>query len=134
MRVLLPHLDSDNRARAAFAGRYDEALRDMVRADMIALPPRFEGCVYYQYAITSQMRDGVQRRLTEAGIGTSVHYPLPLHRQRAFNGGEAPGDDFAPNADFLACSLLSLPIQPELAQYNKIIFNALGAALLAKIS
>jgi dTDP-3-amino-3,4,6-trideoxy-alpha-D-glucose transaminase len=129
LRVFLPHLDADNRARVAFARRYDEALCDVVTDGLIALPPRSEGCIYHQYAITSRMRDHVQRRLAEAGIGTDVHYPLPLHRQPAFNGGEPPGDDFAPNADFLACSLLSLPIQPELAQYDKIIINALGAAL-----
>jgi len=63
--------------RVAFARRYDEALGDMIREGAIALPPRSEGCVYHQYAITSPMRDHVQRRLTEAGIGTDVHYPLP---------------------------------------------------------
>ena len=85
LRVLLRYLDEDNLTRNAFARRYDEGLRDMSSEDLIALPPTREGCVYHQYAITSRMRDGLRRRLAELGIGTDVHYPLPLHRQPAFS-------------------------------------------------
>ena len=129
LRVFLRNLDEDNRRRVAFARRYDEALQQIGKDGAIMLPPSPEGCVYHQYAITSGSRDCLRRALAGMGVSTDIHYPLPLHRQPAFNRGQALGDDSAPNADFLANSLLSLPIQPELAQHCDTIINALGVAL-----
>jgi dTDP-4-amino-4,6-dideoxygalactose transaminase len=129
LRVFLRTLDEDNRKRVDFARRYDEALRAVGKNEAIAPPANQEGCVYHQYALTSQSRDRLRRSLAKAGVGTGVHYPLPLHRQPAFAGGTAIGDDLAPNADLLADTMLSLPIQPELAQYCDTILDALEAAL-----
>jgi dTDP-4-amino-4,6-dideoxygalactose transaminase len=67
--------------------------------------------------------------LTKAGVGSDVHYPLALHRHPAFGGGGKMDDDVAPTADWLASSLLSLPIQPELMRHQAAIVGALDAAL-----
>jgi dTDP-3-amino-3,4,6-trideoxy-alpha-D-glucose transaminase len=128
LRVFLRTLDEDNGRRLAFARRYDEALREIDKDGAMGPLPSSEGCVYHQYAVTSRSRDSLRRALAEAGVGTDIHYPLPLHRQPAFISGAAI-DDGAPNADFLASSLLSLPIQPELAQHFDAIVDALDAAL-----
>jgi dTDP-3-amino-3,4,6-trideoxy-alpha-D-glucose transaminase len=128
LRVFLRTLDEDNAERRAFARRYDEMLRPLSEESMFSLPPGPEGCVYHQYAITCARRDDLRRALATAGIGTDIHYPLALHRQPAFARG-ADQDTLAPNADKLADSLLSLPIQPELSHHCEAVVDALGSAL-----
>ena len=128
LRVFLRTLEEDNRERRAFARRYDELLQPLSERGMFVLPPGPEGCVYHQYAITCRRRDDLRRALTDAGIGTGIHYPLPLHRQPAF-ARRADNHVHAPNADELAHSLLSLPIQPELSCHCETVVDALSRAL-----
>ena len=108
LKVLLPFLDSDNTARRALASEYGAALQHLA----LGLPPSVDGAVYHQFAITVDNRDAVQARLSATGIGTAVHYAIPLHHQPAF-AGMARGP--LPVAEKLAARLLSLPIQPEVA-------------------
>lgn len=124
LEVLLPMLDSDNAARGALAREYRLALQGTA----FGLPPEVDGAVYHQFAITVDRRDEVQTRLSAMGIGTAVHYAVPLHRQPAF-AEMARGP--LPVAEKLAASLLSLPIQPEVAagQISRIA-AALRAALI----
>lgn len=106
--VLLPSLDADNALRVRVA----EAYRAALTASSVGLPPELSGAVYHQFAITLQPRDAVQEQLSRQGIGTAVHYPLPLHWQPAFSTAQRGA---LPVAEQLAESLLSLPIQPEVA-------------------
>ena len=65
------------------------------------------------YALRVPDRDGVIERLTEAGIGTGVHYPVPIHLQEAYaEPGVKPGS--FPVTEQLAKEFLSLPMYPEL--------------------
>lgn len=106
--ALLPHLSDGNAARRASAARYRTLLADMD----VGLPPEDEGSVFHQFAVTVPDRDGLRLRLAAAGIGTAVHYAPGLHRHPAFvEGARTP----LPVTDALAASLLSLPIQPEVA-------------------
>ncbi len=106
--ALLPHLAEGNAERRASAARY----RELLDGTGIGLPPEGAGSVYHQFAITVPDRDGLKRRLDAAGIGTAVHYAPGLHRHPAFaEGARTP----LPVTDALAGSLLSLPIQPEVA-------------------
>ena len=130
LRVFLRHVDDDNRVREAFASLYDKTLRPMSNEGSLALPPKREGCVYHQYAITSPHRDRLMNTLAKFGLGTGIHYSLALHRHPAFVGTTpGPQSDVAPVADLLASSLLSLPIQPELMRHKAVIMDALSAAL-----
>ncbi|WP_132254322.1 DegT/DnrJ/EryC1/StrS family aminotransferase [Methylobacterium segetis] len=106
--ALLPHLGAGNAERRAIAARYRECLS----RTGLALPPDTPGSVYHQFAVTHPERDRLMRRLAEAGIGTAVHYTPGLHRHPAFREAAAFP---LPVTDTLAATLLSLPIQPEVA-------------------
>ena len=109
LTVLLPHLDEGNDERRALAAAFRQRLGGLD----IGLPPDVPGAVYHQFAITCGRRDQVLQDLSRhAGIGTAVHYHPPLHRQPAFASEPAPR---LPATDSLAETLLSLPIQPEVA-------------------
>jgi dTDP-3-amino-3,4,6-trideoxy-alpha-D-glucose transaminase len=106
--ALLPHLDSGNAERRAIAARY----RALLSAPQLGLPPDAEGCVYYQFAITHPERDALMRRLARHGIASAIHYTPGLHRHPAFSHCAAGP---LPVTDSLAATLISLPIQPEVA-------------------
>ncbi|ACL61776.1 DegT/DnrJ/EryC1/StrS family aminotransferase [Methylobacterium nodulans] len=106
--ALLPHLDAGNAERRAIAARY----RALLAGTSLGLPPEDEGCVYHQFAVTHADRDGLMRRLARSGIGTAIHYAPGLHRHPAFAEGQP---NSLPVTDALAATLLSLPIQPEVA-------------------
>lgn len=106
---LLPHLDDGNAARRRIAARYRAGL---VGAD-VGMPALHPGDVHHQFAITVARRDEVRRLLLERyGIGTGIHYEHPLHRQPAF---AAFADGPLPVSERLAGTMISLPIQPEVA-------------------
>jgi dTDP-4-amino-4,6-dideoxygalactose transaminase len=106
LRVLLPTLDRDNERRRRIAARYREALR----GTPLGLPPRDDGAAYHQFAVLAGERDRLRDWLDAGGIATDVHYPLGLHRMPAFPAAELPV------TDDLASRLLSLPVQPEIAE------------------
>lgn len=109
LAVLLPHLDAENARRVRLANEWREALAPAA----VGLPPSTEGAVYHQFAITLMARDAVRAQLARAGVATAIHYPVPLHRQPAFASGQRGA---LPVAEHLAGTLLSLPIQPEVAE------------------
>ena len=113
LRVKLPHLDAWNCARRATAARYTAGLSDLP----LRLPaePADRDCVYHQYAVRTPERAHLQQALGERGVGTSVHYPLALHRQEGFRGlGYGAGS--LPVAERCAAEVLSLPMSPFLTQ------------------
>jgi dTDP-4-amino-4,6-dideoxygalactose transaminase len=109
LNVLLPHLDEGNRERAAIAERYRRLLVD----EDVMLAAENPGAVHHQFAISVPRRNALRSYLFEnAGIETGIHYPVPLHRQPLFAGyATAP----LPVTDELARTMVSLPIQPEVA-------------------
>jgi dTDP-4-amino-4,6-dideoxygalactose transaminase len=69
--------------------------------------------VYHVYVVRVPDRDAWRSRLTEAGVQTGVHYPIPVHLQPAYrNLGYSAGD--FPVSERVAGEVLSLPIYPEL--------------------
>ncbi len=107
----LPHLDADNASRRALAARYREQLDGV--GDLRLPPDRPEvEVVYHQMTIATSRRDDLQRFLGERGVGSSVHYPSPLHLQPALaSAGPAPD---LPVATRAAQEVLCLPMFPEL--------------------
>ena len=113
LRVKLAALDADNGRRAAIAGAYDRALTGTAPAP----PPRRPGSshVFHQYVIRSPHRDVLRRELAARGIGTNIHYPVPVHLQPAYRRRVALGPSGLGVSESAAREVLSLPMYPQLA-------------------
>lgn len=113
LRVKLPHLDRFNEARRQAARRYTEAL-DGLPGVVTPVEAPYAEHVYHQYTlrIPGGRRDEVQKRLAEAGVGTMIYYPVPLHRLPVYAGVECA----CPEAERAASEVLSLPIWPQMSQ------------------
>ncbi len=111
LRVKLKHLDAWNVRRGALAKQYLNGLADTG----LRLPhvPEWADPAWHLFVVRSVQRDRLQQRLTDAGIGTLIHYPIPPHRQQAYAAAGIPTDAF-PLAGRMADELLSLPIGPQL--------------------
>jgi dTDP-4-amino-4,6-dideoxygalactose transaminase len=109
--VKLRHLDRWNELRRAHAARYDELLRGMP----LQLPREMEYArhVYHLYVVQAEARDSLQQTLSAAGVQTGIHYPIPVHLQRAYAALPYKRGDF-PEAEEQAARILSLPMYPEL--------------------
>ncbi|HXT64242.1 MAG TPA: DegT/DnrJ/EryC1/StrS family aminotransferase [Pyrinomonadaceae bacterium] len=113
LNVKLPHLNKWNDARRANAARYHEVLTN----SELILPREMDYArhVYHVYAVQSDQRDELQRRLTAAGVQSGVHYPIPIHLQPAYASlGYQRGS--LPVTEQLAERVLSLPMFPELTE------------------
>ncbi len=112
LRVKLRYLDAQNARRQAIADAYDAALR----GTSLAPPARRDGVghVFHLYVLRTPERAALQARLREAGIGTGVHYPSPVHLQRAYHGRVVLGPSHCRASEIAAEQVLSLPIYPEL--------------------
>jgi dTDP-4-amino-4,6-dideoxygalactose transaminase len=111
LRVKLRHLDDDNARRALVAAQYGRLL-----ANPRVAPPQVRpgvGHVFHQYVVTCDARDSLRRYLSDHGIETLIHYPLPVHRHPAY-AAYAPAAEL-PNTDLAARTVLSLPMYPSLA-------------------
>jgi len=113
LQVKLAHLDAHNASRQAIAGAYDAAL-----PAHIAPPARRAGGthVFHQYVVRVAARAEVQARLREMGIGTGVHYPMPVHTQPAYAGRVALGPAGCRASEIAAAEVMSLPMYPELTE------------------
>ncbi|HET7452136.1 MAG TPA: DegT/DnrJ/EryC1/StrS family aminotransferase [Thermoanaerobaculia bacterium] len=117
LRVKLRRLDGWNRRRAEIAAEYRRRLAGAERAGRIRLPAvgADRDHIYHQFVVRVANRDRVRARLAEAGIGSEVYYPVPLHLQECFLPlGGRPGD--LPESERAAGEVLALPIWPELEE------------------
>lgn len=112
LRAKLPVLDDWTERRRAIAAAYTAGLDD---AGLI-LPavPDWAEPVWHLYVVRTPEREALQARLTQQGIGTLIHYPIPPHMQAAYAAMGFMPDDF-PLARTLASEVLSLPMGPQLA-------------------
>jgi dTDP-4-amino-4,6-dideoxygalactose transaminase len=110
LRVKLKYVDEDIRLRRRVAMRYLEGIRH----PQIALPfvAREEAHAWHLFVLRCRHRDALQRHLLACGIQTQVHYPLPPHRQPAYEGLL---DARLPLTERLHQEVLSLPLGPTLA-------------------
>ncbi len=107
LRVKLPHVDRWNAERRKVAERYNQLLAG---TPGLVLPEVSEGHVFHQYTVRvlEGQRDRVKQALAEAGIGTMVYYPVPLHRLPVYGYSEG----VFPEAERAATEVLSLPMGP----------------------
>src|SRR5271157_139656 len=112
LRTKLDHLSAWNRQRRDKAETYRELLRSV---DGVTLPaePSWARAVYHLYVVRIQDRHGLQESLKTAGIGTGIHYPIPLHLQKAYSTLGYHQGDF-PVTERVAAEILSLPMYPQL--------------------
>ena len=112
LNVKLRHLarwTDDRREKAEF---YRDLFSD---AEGIIIPfePSWAKSVYHLYVIRVQQREVIQQHLRDNGIGTGIHYPIPLHLQVAYRALGYQKGDF-PNSETVAQEILSLPMFPTL--------------------
>jgi dTDP-4-amino-4,6-dideoxygalactose transaminase len=112
--VKLKYLDKWNKGRRKNAKRYNKYLSGI---EGIILPEEadFAHHVYHIYPIRVKNRDRVMEALTQRDINCNIHYPVPIHLQKAYEfQGHRLGD--FPVAEKIASELLSLPMFPELTE------------------
>ncbi len=112
LRVKLRHLPAWTRARRGLAARYSALLADLPLTLPRERPPAVH--VYHHYTVLSPKRDALQKALADLGVGTTLHYPLPIPGQPLFRGlGDSPPPE-CPAAWRASREALSLPCFPEL--------------------
>ncbi|MBE0481670.1 MAG: DegT/DnrJ/EryC1/StrS family aminotransferase [Dehalococcoidia bacterium] len=110
LRIKLRRLEAWNERRREIAARYDAGLKDLVTVPLVR---EHNETVYHQYTIRTSKRDALEQFLEAKGVGTAVHYPVPLHLQPAFRYlGYCEGD--FPEAEKAAREVLCLPIHQDL--------------------
>lgn len=111
LRVKLPHLERENETRRRLAGIYDTELR----TGSVIIPCTAEGCThaYHQYCIQSDRRDELRAYLADHSVETLVHYPVPVHLQKAYLGTVTVSGRLSVTE--AACTrIVSLPLHPYL--------------------
>lgn len=104
--VKLKYLEQWTERRRAIANAYNEGLKDVVVTPSVAAGVRH---VYHLYVVRTKEREKVQKRLSEQGISTGIHYPIPLPFLKAYEYLGHKPEDF-PVAHSLKDEILSLPI------------------------
>jgi len=112
LRVKLRHLDDWNARRRTIAQTYQKELRDI----NIVLPTEapYATHVYHQFVIRTENRQRLQKDLNSRGIGTNVHYPLPVHLQESYRKNGQ--DNRLPITEAVSESVLSLPMFPQMTR------------------
>ncbi len=113
LRVKLKHLAAWTENRQAAAVRYRELLADKGLKLVLPFEPDWSKAVYHLFVVRVDNRDAFMKQLGAAGIGTGIHYPIPLHLQKAYaNMGYAKGD--FPVSERVSVEIVSLPMFPGL--------------------
>jgi dTDP-4-amino-4,6-dideoxygalactose transaminase len=112
LHAKLVHLAQWNTQRRDRAAEYNRLL---ATNEALTLPhePSWSRAVYHLYVIRTKDRDSMMKYLKKAGIGTGIHYPVPLHLQKAYVALNYCLDDF-PVARRVASEIVSLPMFPQL--------------------
>lgn len=114
LRIKLRHLPEWNAARRRAATWYRDALAGV--GDLVLpIEPPYGQHVYHLFVVRTNRRDALRDFLAGQGIGTGLHYPTPLHLQRAYQHlGLAKGS--LPVTERVARSCVSLPMFPEITE------------------
>jgi dTDP-4-amino-4,6-dideoxygalactose transaminase/acetyltransferase-like isoleucine patch superfamily enzyme len=120
LNAKLPYLPEWNKKRRELAAIYNRLL-SADQSLTVPFEPSWSRAVYHLYVIRTNDREGLMSRLKETGIGVGIHYPIPLHLQRAYVAlNYSPGD--FPVAEQMSAEIVSLPMFPQLtsAQQEKV--------------
>jgi dTDP-4-amino-4,6-dideoxygalactose transaminase len=114
LRVKLRHLPAWNAGRKRVAGWYREALAGVAEV-RLPVEAAYATHVWHLFVIQAERRDLLQAHLNAQGVGTGLHYPVPLHLQNAYRH-LGLGRGAFPVTERAAERILSLPMFPELSQ------------------
>ena len=114
LHVKLPHLAGWNAQRRDRAAGYNQSLAGN-KAVSLPFEPAWSRAVYHLYVIRTNDREGMMNHLKSAGIGTAIHYPIPLHLQKAYASLNYREGDF-PVTEHIASEIVSLPMFPQLTE------------------
>lgn len=134
LTIKLRHLSMWNESRRMLAHRYHRLLSEAKDSVVVPVEAPWTKGVYHLYVVRVQDREALQAHLTEAGIGCGLHYPVPLHLQKAYQNLTYKKGDF-PVTERVAAEILSLPMFPQLlpAQQDMVVAKVkefLGARLV----
>lgn len=113
LSVKLAHLDRWNKSRQQSAGKYNEEFTASAANVVTPFEPESSRAVYHLYVVQVDDREALQASLANAGIGTGIHYPVPLHQQKAYAHLGYKTGDF-PVTERLARRIVSLPMFPHM--------------------
>lgn len=113
LHVKLQHLAKWNEQRQARAAEYKRLLEAAGNPVEAPFEPSWSRAVYHLYVVRTDDREGLMAHLKDAGIGSGIHYPIPLHLQKAYKSlNYLPGD--FPVTERAAEAIVSLPMFPNL--------------------
>lgn len=126
LNAKLAHLADWNNARRERAAEYNRLLANK-EAVICPYEPSWSRAVYHLYVIRTADRDGLMSHLKAASIGTGIHYPVPLHMQRAYAWLNYRKSDL-PVASRVAAEIVSLPMFPQLtaSQQERVVEEILA--------
>jgi dTDP-4-amino-4,6-dideoxygalactose transaminase len=113
LSVKLKHLAGWNAKRRERAAEYNRLFAAAEAGVRTPYEPSWSRAVYHLYVVRTEDREGLMAHLGKAGIGTGIHYPIPLHRQRAYESLGYKVGDF-PVTEKVASQIVSLPMFPNL--------------------
>ena len=113
LRVKLKHLGTWTEQRRTAAARYQKLLAGTAGKVTLPYEPDWSKAVYHLFVVRVENRDEFMKQLGAVGIGTGIHYPIPLHLQKAYKGlGYLKGA--FPIAEKVSAEIVSLPMFPQL--------------------
>jgi len=133
LSVKLRHLAKWNESRRSLAHRYHDLLTDAKDGIIVPREATWTKGVFHLYVVRVQDREELQTFLAAAGIGTGIHYPIPLHLQKAYQDlGYKPGE--FPVTERVAAEIVSLPMFPQLSyDQQNIVVNKLKEFVAPKV-
>ena len=114
LREKLKFLDGWNEKRRQVARWYCEQLKDFPNIRTFR-ERDYNQAVHHLFVVQMNNRDKIQRKLQESGIQTGIHYPVPIHKHKCFEGEAFASDKTFPHSEKLSSELLSLPMHPNLS-------------------
>ena len=122
LHVKLPHLTEWNKQRRARAAEYRKLFEATGSPVKPPYEPSWSCAVYHLYVVRTEHREELMAFLKEQGIGTGIHYPIPLHMQKAYHALGYSAGDF-PATERVANEIVSLPMYPQLtaAQQARVV-------------
>jgi len=132
LHAKLAHLAKWNAQRRERAAEYNRLFAGADEAVAPPFEPSWSRAVYHLYVIRTEDREGMGTHLKTAGIGSGIHYPIPLHLQKAYSSMGYKAGDF-PACEKAAAEIISLPMFPQLTaqQQARVVDEVVRFARLA---